>query len=159
MLLNAGWQFGNILLLSSNDSIGSFYWIRGSQHCFLTSFSNLNCIILFLVIWRNRYLLVSLGLSWLHGNLISHPVYFYTFGSLSTTLYMRPHISGTHDAFSRSKMLMGTWSKNLYRFSFPVPPFTEGFSCKRPLGNCKSYLFFSRKIPQTDIFLRYISLH
>jgi hypothetical protein len=44
MLLNAHWQFGNILLLSSNNRISSFYWIRGSKHCFLTSFSNLTTV-------------------------------------------------------------------------------------------------------------------
>jgi hypothetical protein len=74
MLLNAHWQFGNILLLSSNNRISSFYWIRGSKHCFLTSFSNLNRYFLFLVFLCNCYLLVSLGLSWLHGNPISCPV-------------------------------------------------------------------------------------
>jgi hypothetical protein len=67
MLLNACWRFGNILLLSSNNRISSFYWIRGSKHCFFTSFSNLNHYFLFLVYLRNHYLLVSLGLSWLHG--------------------------------------------------------------------------------------------
>jgi hypothetical protein len=75
MSLNACWQFGNILLLSSNDRICSFNWIRGSKHCFLTSFSNLYCYILFLVFLQNCYLLVSLHLSRLHGNPISYPVF------------------------------------------------------------------------------------
>jgi hypothetical protein len=61
------------LLLSSNDRVSSFDWIRGSKHFFLTSFSNLNCYFLFLVFLRNPFLLVSLRLSWLHGNLISCP--------------------------------------------------------------------------------------
>ncbi len=78
MLLNARWQFDDILLLSSSNRISSFYWIRGSKHCFLTSFSNLNRYFCFLVFLHNCYLLVSLGLSWLHGNTIPHPV-FYTF--------------------------------------------------------------------------------
>ncbi len=56
MLLNACWQFGNTLLLSSNNRISSFYWIRGSKHCFLTSFSNLNCIFLFLVFFAQSLL-------------------------------------------------------------------------------------------------------
>jgi hypothetical protein len=75
MLLNSPWQFGNILLLSSNDRICSFNWIRGSKDCFLTSFSNLSCYFLFLVFLQNHYLLVSLHLSWLRGNQISHPVF------------------------------------------------------------------------------------
>ncbi len=77
MLLNACWQFGNILLLSSNNRISSFYCIRGSKHCFLTSFSHLNCYFLFLVFLRNCYLLVSLCLSQLQGNPISCPVFSY----------------------------------------------------------------------------------
>ncbi len=75
MSLNSRWQFGDILLLSSNNRICSFNWIRGSKHCFLTSFSNINCYILFLVFLRNCYLLVSSGLSRLRGNPISHPVF------------------------------------------------------------------------------------
>jgi hypothetical protein len=74
MLLNSRWQFGNIILLSSNDRICSSNWIRGSKHCFLTCFSNFYCYFLFLVFLRHRYLLVSLHLSWLHGTLISYPV-------------------------------------------------------------------------------------
>ncbi len=65
----------DILLLSSNDRICSFNWIRGSKHCFLTSFSNLYCYFLFLVFSQNCYLLVSLHLSWLRGNSSSHPVF------------------------------------------------------------------------------------
>ncbi len=69
------------LLLSSNDRISSFYWIRGSKHCFLTSFSYLNCYFFILVFLRNHYLLFCLRLSWLHGNLISRPIFSYLFYS------------------------------------------------------------------------------
>ncbi len=65
----------NILSLSSDDRICSFNWIRGSKHCFLTSFSNLNHYFLLLVFSRNGYLLFSLRLSWLRGNPISLPVF------------------------------------------------------------------------------------
>ncbi len=71
------WKFGNILLLSSNDRVTSFYWIRGSKQCFLTSFSHLNHYFLFLVSLHNCYLLVYLRLSWLHGYPISHSVFSY----------------------------------------------------------------------------------
>jgi hypothetical protein len=70
---------------------------------------------------------------------------------------MRLHISGTHYTFSQIKALVGTWYKNLYRLSFPILPFAEGFSCKRPLGDRESYLFFSRKISALT-FSRLISL-
>ncbi len=71
------WWSGNTLLLSSNNRISSIYWIRGSIHCFLTSFSHLNCYFLFLVFLLNCYLLVSLRLSWLHRNQISHHIFSY----------------------------------------------------------------------------------
>ncbi len=71
------WRFGNILSLSSNNRVRSFYWIRGSKHCFLTSFSYLNRYFLFLLFSHNCYLLVSLHLSWLHGNWISCPIFSY----------------------------------------------------------------------------------
>ncbi len=60
-----------------NNRICSFNWIRGSKHCFLTSFSNLHCYFLFLtlVFLQNCNLLVSLHLSWLRGTPISHPVF------------------------------------------------------------------------------------
>ncbi len=75
ILLNSHWQFGNILLLSSNNRIHSFNWIRGSKHCYLTSFSNLYHYFLFLVFLRHCYLLVSLHLSWLRGTPISYVVF------------------------------------------------------------------------------------
>ncbi len=65
----------NILLLSSNNRICSFNWIRGSKNCFLTSFSNLYCYFLFLVFFQNLYLLVSLHLSQLRGTPVSHPIF------------------------------------------------------------------------------------
>jgi hypothetical protein len=75
MSLNLCWQFGDILLLSSNDRICSFNWTRGSKHCFLTSISNLYCYFLSLVFMQHCYLLVSLHLSWLRGTPISYPVF------------------------------------------------------------------------------------
>ncbi len=74
MSLNSRWWFGDILLLSSNDRICSFNWIRGSEQSFLTSFSNFYCYFLFLVFSQDCYLLVSSHLSWLRRTLIFHPV-------------------------------------------------------------------------------------
>jgi hypothetical protein len=91
MLLNAHWQFGNILSLSRNNRISSFHWIRGSKHCFLTSFSNLNHYFLFLVFSWNCYLLVSLRLSRLRGNPISHPIFLYLWYSEYHVLHVPPY--------------------------------------------------------------------
>ncbi len=38
--------------------------------------------------------------------------HFYTFCTPNTTLYMQPHVAGTHYAFSQSKTLVGTWYQN-----------------------------------------------
>ncbi len=63
------------LLLSSNNRICSFIWIRGSKHSFLPSFSNFYRYFLFLAFLQHRYLLVSLHPSWLRRTpLISHPI-------------------------------------------------------------------------------------
>jgi hypothetical protein len=69
------------LLLSSNASASSFYWTRGGKHCFLTSFSYLNSYFLILVFLCKCYLLISSRLSWLHGNLISRPIFSYLWDS------------------------------------------------------------------------------
>ncbi len=63
------------MLLSSNDRICSFIWIRGSKHSFLISFSNFYCYFLIQVFSQRCYLLVSSHLSRLHGTPISYPVF------------------------------------------------------------------------------------
>jgi hypothetical protein len=63
------------LSLSSNDRICLFIWIRGSKHCFLTSFSNFYHYFLFLLFLQHCYLLVSLHLSWLRGTPIFYPIF------------------------------------------------------------------------------------
>jgi hypothetical protein len=60
---------------SSNDSISSFYWTRGSKLCFLTNFSYFSCYYFILEFLHSCYLLISLRLSWLHRNPISHPIF------------------------------------------------------------------------------------
>ncbi len=99
MLLNSCWRFGDILSLSSNDRICSFNWIRGSKHCFLTSFSNLICYSLLLVFSRNRYLLVSSRLSRLHGNPIFHPVFSYLWFSEYHVVHALPYYWHTWRVF------------------------------------------------------------
>ncbi len=65
------------LLPSSNNSISSFYWTRGSKLCLFTGFSYFGCYFLMLGFLHSHYLLVSLCLSQLHRNLISHPIFSY----------------------------------------------------------------------------------
>ncbi len=101
MLLNSRWQFGNILSLSRNDRISSFYWIRRSKHHFLPIFSNLYCYFLFLVFSRKRYLLVSLHLSRLRGKPIPHPVFLYLWFSKYHVVHVPPYFWHTWCIFSK----------------------------------------------------------
>ncbi len=118
--LNSCWQSDNLmslnyignlatsLSLSSSDRVCSFIWIRGSKHCFLTSFSNFYCYFPFSSIF-SMSLLTSFFATFLvvrDSDLLSH---FRTFCTPDTRSYMHPHVSGTHYAFSRSKTLVGTW--------------------------------------------------
>jgi hypothetical protein len=60
--------------LNRNNRVSSFYWTRGSKLCFLTYFSYFSRYFLILVFSQNRYPLICLRLSQLHGNPISCPV-------------------------------------------------------------------------------------
>ncbi len=99
-------SLASFLLLSKNNRVFSFHSIRGSKHCFLTSFSYLNQYFLILVFFCNCYLQLSLRLCWLHRNPFSCPFFLIPLGLQCTTLYVRPQVSGTHQAFSQSKMLV-----------------------------------------------------
>jgi hypothetical protein len=87
------------IALSSNDRISSFYWIRGSKLCFLTSFSYLNCYFLFLVISHNCFLLVSLRLSWLHVNPSSRHIFSYLWDSEYHVIRAPPYFLHTSHVF------------------------------------------------------------
>jgi hypothetical protein len=143
MSLNTCWQFGNILLLSSNNRVSSFYWIGASKHCFLTSFSNLNCYFLFLVFSCSRYLLVSLGLSWLHGNPISCPIYAYLW--YFDIVRAPQHFWHTWRVISKQDAC-GNLILELVTVFFPHSAFRQRFLIKHPLDDHKYYLFFLHNI-------------
>ncbi len=81
--------------LNRNNRDSSFYKTRRSKLCYLTCFSYFSHYFLILVFSWNCSSLISLRLSWLHRNLISRPVFFVPLALQASTLYMRPHISGT----------------------------------------------------------------
>jgi hypothetical protein len=117
--------------LNRNNRVNSFYKTRGSKVCFLTCFSYFSCYFLILVFLRNRYSLISLHLSWLHGNLISRPI-SRTFGTSSWyVVHAPPYFWHRMRGFLKAR-----------RF----PPFSEGFWCERPSGEGKWYLSYSQKI-------------
>jgi hypothetical protein len=119
MSLNAHGQFGAILLLSSSDRISSIYWISGSKHCFLTSFSHLSCHFLFLVILCKCYLLVSLRLFWLHGNLITCSIFSYLWYSKVLCCMCAPIFLAHITCFLKARCLQKSGTRINASFFFP----------------------------------------
>jgi hypothetical protein len=108
--------------LNRNNRVSSFYKTRGSKLCFLTCFSYFSCYFLILVFLQNCYSLISLFLSWLHGNPISCPVSC-TFDTPSWYIVHAPPCF---------------WHRTCgFLKARCFPPFVEGFWCKRPLGERK----------------------
>ncbi len=134
MSLNSCWQFVKILSLSSNNRICSFYWIRGSKHCFLTSFSNLYCYFLCLIFLHGRYLLVSLHLSWLRGNSISHPVFSYLWFSEYHVVNAPPYFWHTSRVFSNQDAC-GNMVQELVPAFFPRSTFCRRFLMQTSIGS------------------------
>ncbi len=140
MLLNSCWQFGDILSLSSNNRICSFYWIRGRKHYFLTSFCNLYCYFLCLVFLHGRYLLVSSHLSRLHGNLISHPIFSYLCFSEYHVIHAPPYFWHTLCVFSKQDA-HGDLVQELVPAFFPRSAFRRRFFMQTSIGILRIILF------------------
>ncbi len=73
--------------LNRNDRVSSFYWTRGSKLCFLACFSYFSRYFHILVFSLNCYLLISLRLSWLHGN----PIFCLVSCTLGTLSWYNVH--------------------------------------------------------------------
>ncbi len=149
---------GNTLLLSINDRISCFYWIRGSKHCFLTSFSNINRYFLFLVISRNCYLLVSLGLSWLGRNPISHPIFLYLWYSKYHVIHAPPYFWHTWHVSSKQDT-RGSLVQELGPVLFTHFTFCQRFLMRTTFGRLQIIPFLLTWNSWTDTFLCDISLH
>jgi hypothetical protein len=81
--------------LNRNNRYSSFYKTRWSKPCFLTCFSYFSCYIHILVFSQNRYLL-NFFWAFLGCTGIRFLVPFLVPLALqASTLYMRPHVSGT----------------------------------------------------------------
>ncbi len=157
MLLNSCWQFEDTLSLSSNDRICGFNWIRGSKHCFLTSFSNLYRYFLLLLFLQNCYLLVSLHLSRLRGNQISHPVFIPFILWIPRCTWAHIFLAHmTHFLKARCSWETGTRiSTGILSPFCLLPKVSHANVC----WVITSHTFFSHINPWTDTFSRDISLH
>ena len=109
--------------LNRNDRVSRFYWTRGCKLCFLTCFSYFSRYFLILV-FLQKLQLTNFFASFLaarESNFLSH--FLVRLALQGSTSYMRPHISGTERVvFSKQDAFL---------------PFSEGFWCKRPVGECE----------------------
>jgi hypothetical protein len=90
------------LLHSSYDRVDSFYWIRGSKLCFLTSFLLLSYSRIFAWPLLTSFLVPFLAAQ--ESNFLSH--FFKPWTLPGSMLYVHPHISGAcHACFLRARHL------------------------------------------------------
>ncbi len=156
MLLNSRWQYNNILLLSSNNRICSFYWIRESKHCFLTS-SNLYRYFLCLVFLDSCNLLDSLHLSWLCGDPISHPVFSYLWFTEYHVVHAPPYSWHTWCVFLKHDT-RGNLAQELVLVLFPCSAFLRRLLMQPSIGRSRIIPLLLTWYPRTDTFLCDISL-
>ncbi len=132
--------------LNRNNRVSSFYKTRGSKLCFLACFSYFSRYFHILVFLQNCYLLISLRLSWLHGNLISCPVFFVPLAFQASTSYMRPHISGTKCVGFSKQDTRGELVVDSLPVIFPLFRLSPKISHAHVhWTECKSYLLYSLK--------------
>ncbi len=148
----------SFLLLSSTNRVSGFYWIRGSKHCFLTSFSYLDRYFLCLLFSPNCYLLVSLRLSWLHGNQISCPIFSYLWDSKVLHCMCTPIILWhTSCAFSKQDACENLVVDSVPVF-FPIFTFCQRFLMQKSVWLLQIIPFLLTQYLQAGTFLRDISL-
>ncbi len=131
--------------LNRNNRVSSFYCTRGSKLCFLTCFSFFSCYILILVFLQNCYPLISLHLSWLHGNPILVP-FLIPFAIQTGRLYMRPHVSGTECGGSSKQDARGNLVVDSLPVIFPFSAFRWRFLMQTLVGKLRIIPFLLTKI-------------
>ncbi len=132
--------------LNRNDRVSSFYWTRGRKKCFLTCFSYFSHYFHIRVFLQNCYLLISLRLSWLHGNPISCPISC-TIGTPSWyVVHAPPCFWHRTRGFLKARRSWEPGSSLTTCGYFPFPPLAKGFWCERPSDWTWIIPFFLSKI-------------
>ncbi len=131
--------------LNRNNRVSSFYWTRGSKLCFLTCFSYFSCYFLILVFLQKCYLLISLRLSRLHGNPVSHPVSC-TLKLQAGTSYMSPNISGPKRVGFLKQGTCGNMVVDSLLVMFPLSAFCQRFLVQTYIGWMQIIPFLLTKI-------------
>ncbi len=133
-MLNIRWQFlATSYCINRNDRVSSFYWTRGSKLSFLTCFSYFSHYFLILEFLQNRYSLISLGLSQLHGNPISCP-FLVPLALRASMSYMHPHISGTERMSFLKQDACGNLVVDSLLGIFPLSAFCRRFLVQMSVG-------------------------
>jgi hypothetical protein len=132
--------------LNRNDRVSSFYWTRASKQCFLTCFSYFSCNFHILVFLQKPYLLISLCLSWLHGNPIS-VLFLVPLALQASTLYVRPHVSGTECMSFSKQDTCGNLVVASLLVNFPFSAFCRRFLVQTSVGLNTIHTFLSLKNP------------
>jgi hypothetical protein len=137
---------GTSYCLNRNDRVSNLYWTRGSKLCFLSCFSYFSHYFLILVILQNCHSLISSRLSRLHGNPISCPIFFVPLALQASTLYMRPHISGTERIGFAMKDAHGNLVEDSLPVIFPFFAFCRRFLVPTSVGQMRIIPFLLAKI-------------
>ncbi len=127
-----------------------------SKLCFLTCFSYFSCNFFYLVFLQNRYSLISLHLSWLHENPISHPISC-TFGTPSWyVVHAPPYFWHRTHGFLKARCLLEPDSRLTTGdlSPFRILPKVSGANVHWANVN---HTILTHKNPQTDTFLCDIS--
>ncbi len=144
--------------LNRNDRVSSFHWTRGSKQCFLTCFSYFSCYFLILVFSRNCYLLISLCLSWLHGNPIFLSCFFVPLALQASTSDMHSHVSGTECVGFLKQDARGNLVLASLLVNFLFSAFCQRCLLWTSVGLNTIHTFLSHKNPWTDTLLCDLSL-
>jgi hypothetical protein len=129
---------------------------RGSELCFLTCFSYFSCYFHILVFLHNCYLLISLRLSWLHGNPIYCPISHTFSTSRYYIVHVPPYFRHRMRGFLKARCSwepgsrLTTGDLSLFR----LLPKVSGANNRWAKAN---HTFLTHKSPWTDTFLRDIS--
>ncbi len=141
--------------LNRKDRVSSFYWTRGSNQCFLTCFSYFSCYFeYFCKIATYSFLCAFLGCVGIWFLVL----FLVPLALQASTLYMRPHVSGTECVGFLKQDACGNLVVALLPVNFPFSAFCRRFLLQTSIGLNTIHTFLSCKNPWTDTFLRYLGI-
>jgi hypothetical protein len=129
-----------------NNRVSSFYWTRGSKLCYLTCFSYFSCYFHILVFLQNCYLLIFCAFLGCRGFQFFVP-FLVPLALQASTLYMRPHNSGTERMGFSKQDAHGNLVVASLPVNFPFSAFCRRFLVQMSIGLNTIHTFLSQKNP------------